>query len=129
MALSSRCSCWAKPATASASAWVAWKRDSPLLREIGRLRELTFRAVGEGTGKSLDVDAYDHHYEHIVLWDAEAMRIAGAYRIARGAPILAGHGLKGLYTASLFDYAHEVVPRLAEGMELGRSFVAPGILG
>lgn len=102
---------------------------SPLLREIGRLRELTFRAVGEGTGKSLDVDSYDHHYEHIVLWDAEARQIAGAYRLARGAPILAGHGLKGLYTASLFDYAHEMVPRLAEGMELGRSFVAPEYWG
>jgi putative hemolysin len=102
---------------------------SPLLREIGRLRELTFRAVGEGTGKSLDVDAYDPHYEHIVLWDAEAMQIAGAYRIARGAPILAERGLKGLYTASLFDYAHDAVPRLAEGMELGRSFVAPEYWG
>ncbi|HEY5972335.1 MAG TPA: GNAT family N-acyltransferase [Pseudoxanthomonas sp.] len=103
--------------------------ESSLLREIGRLRELTFRAVGEGTGKSLDVDAYDPHYEHIVLWDAEAMRIAGAYRIARGAPILAERGLKGLYTASLFDYADDAVPRLAEGMELGRSFVTPEYWG
>lgn len=103
--------------------------ESPLLREIGRLRELTFRAVGEGTGKSLDVDCYDHHYEHIVLWDAEAIQIAGAYRIARGAPILAEHGLKGLYTASLFHYAHDMVPRLAEGMELGRSFVVPEYWG
>ena len=102
---------------------------SPLLREIGRLRELTFRAVGEGTGKSLDVDAYDTHYEHIVLWDAEAGQVAGAYRIARGAPVLAEHGLKGLYTASLFDYAHDAVPRLAEGMELGRSFVVPEYWG
>ncbi|MGH8062445.1 MAG: GNAT family N-acyltransferase [Pseudoxanthomonas sp.] len=102
---------------------------SPLLHEIGRLRELTFRAVGEGTGKSLDVDAYDLHYEHIVLWDADARQVAGAYRIARGAPILAGHGLKGLYTASLFDYAYDMMPRLAEGMELGRSFVAPDYWG
>jgi putative hemolysin len=98
--------------------------ESPLLREIGRLRELTFRAVGEGTGKALDIDAYDRHYEHIVLWDDEAGDIAGAYRIARGAPLLAERGLKGLYTASLFRYADEMVPRLAEGMELGRSFVA-----
>jgi putative hemolysin len=99
------------------------------LREIGRLRELTFRAVGEGTGKALDVDAYDRHYEHIVLWDTDARQVAGAYRIARGAPVLAERGLKGLYTASLFDYAHDMVPRLAEGMELGRSFVAPEYWG
>lgn len=103
--------------------------DSPVLREIGRLRELTFRAVGEGTGKRLDVDPYDAWYEHIVLWDAQATRIAGAYRIARGAPLLAAHGLKGLYTASLFRYADDALPRIAEGMELGRSFVAPEYWG
>lgn len=105
------------------------QENSPLLREIGRLRELTFRAVGEGTGKAIDVDAYDARYEHIVLWDGAAQRIAGAYRIARGAPVLARDGLGGLYTASLFDYAEAMVPRLAEGMELGRSFVAPEYWG
>ncbi|MEP6907081.1 MAG: lysophospholipid acyltransferase family protein, partial [Pseudoxanthomonas sp.] len=104
-------------------------RGSPLLNEIGRLRELTFRAVGQGTGRALDIDAYDLHYEHIVLWDESAARIAGAYRIARGAPMLASQGLKGLYTASLFRYGDALVPRLAEGMELGRSFVAPDYWG
>ncbi|HZV39415.1 MAG TPA: GNAT family N-acetyltransferase, partial [Pseudoxanthomonas sp.] len=103
--------------------------ESPLLREIGRLREYTFRQVGEGTGKRLDVDAYDPHYEHIVLWDAPARQIAGAYRIARGAPVLAERGLKGLYTAELFRYRDEALPRIAEGMELGRSFVAPEYWG
>jgi putative hemolysin len=102
---------------------------SPLLREIGRLRELTFRAVGEGTGHRLDVDLYDSWYEHIVLWDAAASKIAGAYRIARGAQVLAERGLAGLYTASLFRYADDTVPRLAQGMELGRSFVAPDYWG
>jgi putative hemolysin len=102
---------------------------SPLLREIGRLRELTFRAVGEGTGKRMDVDAFDTWYEHIVLWDAAQRKIAGAYRIARGAPVLAAQGLKGLYTASLFDYADDALPRLATGMELGRSFVVPDYWG
>lgn len=102
---------------------------SPLLREIGRLRELTFREVGEGTGKRIDVDAFDLHYEHIVVWDAPARRIAGAYRVARGARVLAEHGLRGLYTASLFDYADAALPRLAEGMELGRSFVVPDYWG
>lgn len=103
--------------------------DSPLLREIGRLRELTFREVGEGTGKRMDVDPYDAWYEHIVLWDAQAQKIAGAYRIARGASVLAEQGLKGLYTASLFRYADDALPRIAQGMELGRSFVAPEYWG
>lgn len=98
--------------------------DSPLLREIGRLRESTFRAVGEGTGRSLDLDIHDLRHEHIVLWDPRATRIAGAYRIARCAPVIAEHGLKGLYTASLFDYGEDILPRLAQGMELSRSFVA-----
>lgn len=99
--------------------------QSPLLREIGRLRELTFRQVGEGTGRALDLDAYDAWYDHIVLWDEQAGAIAGAYRVARGAPVLAQRGLAGLYTASLFDWAESALPRIAEGMELGRSFVAP----
>src|SRR3546814_2052981 len=77
--------------------------DSLLLREIGRLRELTFRQVGEGTGRSRDLDAFDPHYQHIVVWDAAAMRIAGAYRVARCSQVLARAGLTGLYTASLLD--------------------------
>lgn len=99
--------------------------DSPLLREIGRLRELSFRAVGEGTGRKLDVDAYDTWYEHIVLWDHEALEIAGAYRVARGDEVYAERGLQGFYTAALFDYGCKLLPKLVEGMELGRSFVAP----
>ncbi|MGQ4661554.1 GNAT family N-acyltransferase [Lysobacter sp. F6437] len=100
-----------------------------LLREIGRLRELTFRAVGEGTGRRLDVDLYDGWYEHIVLWDAPAGKVAGAYRVARGAEVLAVRGLSGLYTASLFHYADDAITRLAAGMELGRSFVTPEYWG
>ena len=102
---------------------------SPLLREIGRLRELTFRAVGEGTGHRLDVDLYDSWYEHIVLWDAVASKVAGAYRLARGAVVLPERGLAGFYTASLFDYAGDALPRMQQGMELGRSFVAPEYWG
>ncbi|QSX74930.1 lysophospholipid acyltransferase family protein [Lysobacter arenosi] len=102
---------------------------SPLLQEIGRLREVTFRAVGEGTGQRLDVDLYDSWYEHIVLWDDEPSRIAGAYRVARGACVLAERGLAGLYTASLFRYADDAIPRIAQGMELGRSFVTPDYWG
>lgn len=103
--------------------------DSPLLREIGRLRELTFRAVGEGTGKRLDLDAYDTWYDHIVLWDPEALEVAGAYRVAPGEKLLAERGLEGFYTASLFRYPCAMLPRLAQGMELGRSFVAPAYQG
>jgi putative hemolysin len=103
--------------------------DSPLLREIGRLRELTFREVGEGTGKPLDLDEFDPCYEHILVWDAAAGRIAGAYRVMRGAQALARRGLAGLYTASLFRYSDEALPRIAQGLELGRSFVVPDYWG
>lgn len=99
--------------------------DAPLLLEIGRLRELTFRHVGEGTGRARDLDGFDAHYQHVVVWDDAAGRIAGAYRIALGARMLARAGLGGLYTASLFRYADDAIPRLAQGMELGRSFVVP----
>lgn len=102
---------------------------APLLREIGRLRELTFRAVGEGTGRCLDLDDYDLWYEHIVVWDEAAGKVAGAYRVARGAPVLAERGLAGFYTAGLFRYGEAMLPRVAAGMELGRSFVAPEYWG
>ena len=97
--------------------------------QIGRLREITFRAVGEGSGRGRDLDAFDPDYEHIVLWDAQCARTAGAYRIASGARMLASRGLSGLYTASLFRYADEAIARLAQGMELARSFVVPDAWG
>ncbi|MGC3973217.1 MAG: GNAT family N-acetyltransferase [Nitrospira sp.] len=80
-------------------------------------------------GKSLDVDALGLGYEHIVVWDAPAQRIAGAYRVKRGAQALAESGLKGLYTAALVDYDDDALARIAQGMELGRSFVAPEYWG
>jgi putative hemolysin len=85
--------------------------------------------VGEGTGRSRDLDAYDASYDRILVWDAQAGRIAGAYRVMRGAEALARTGLAGLYTASLFRYADEAIPRLAAGLELGRSFVVPDYWG
>jgi len=100
-----------------------------LLLELGRLRELTFRRVGEGTGRSSDLDAFDLDYQHIVIWDGAAQRIAGAYRIMRGAQALAQRGLAGLYSASLFRYSDDAIPRIAEGLELGRSFVVPDYWG
>src|SRR5262249_52829184 len=79
--------------------------DSPVLRELGRLRELAFRCVGEGTGGRRDSDRFDLHYRHLVLWDEQALAIVGAYRLGEGERILAARGFDGLYSATLFDYA------------------------
>ena len=99
--------------------------DCPVLREIGRLRELSFRRVGEGSGLRCDLDRFDTHYRHLVLWDEQALAIVGAYRLGEGARILAAQGLSGLYSATLFDYAPPAREFIAEGVELGRSFVQP----
>lgn len=99
--------------------------DSTVLREIGRLRELTFRKVGEGTNARRDLDAFDPHYEHLLLWDPAALRIVGSYRFGHGGRLIAERGLAGLYTASLFNYSPALESRLAQGLELGRSFIAP----
>ena len=98
---------------------------SPLLLELGRLRELTFRSVGEGTGRRLDIDRYDTWYEHIILWNSEDLEIAGAYRIAYGDAVYAEHGIDGFYSVSLFQYSCNALQRLVQGAELGRSFVVP----
>jgi hypothetical protein len=102
---------------------------SPLLREIGRLRELTFRKVGEGTGRRVDIDAYDSWYDHIVVWDAEAGEVAGAYRAMACSRALDARGLRGLYTASLFEFDGRLLPTIERGVELGRSFVSPKYWG
>jgi putative hemolysin len=103
--------------------------DSTLMREIARLREITFRQVGEGTGKRFDTDIYDSWYDHIVLWDAQQQEVAGAYRAVHGARALAERGLAGLYTASLFEFDAKLVPMIEQGVELGRSFVSPAYWG
>jgi putative hemolysin len=93
------------------------------LQELGRLRELTFRAVGEGTGRSSDIDLFDGYYEHLLLWDADARRIAGAYRLGRTDVICRRFGRRGLYTSTLFDYGDLFLGLLGPALELGRSFV------
>lgn len=103
--------------------------DNPALREIGRLRELSFRRVGEGTGARRDLDRYDAWYRHIVLWDDAAQVIVGAYRLGEAGTILQEQGLDGLYSASLFDFAPEAMDFLPEAVELGRSFVHPSWWG
>jgi putative hemolysin len=93
------------------------------LREIGRLREVTFRAAGEGTGKGFDLDAFDNHYLHLFLWNRERSEIAGAYRLGPSDEIVKQHGKKGLYTNQLFAYKPEFLQRIQPALEMGRSFV------
>jgi putative hemolysin len=94
-----------------------------MLREIGRLREVTFRSVGEGTNKSIDLDEYDLYYNHLILWDRKAEKIAGAYRVGNGAQIMQRYGKKGFYISSLFRMGSELNPILEQSLELGRSFI------
>jgi putative hemolysin len=93
------------------------------LREVARLRELTFRSVGEGTGTRLDLDAYDRYYKHLVIWDEAGLEITGAYRLGVAGPILEEKGKAGLYSASLFEYGPAFEALLPMSAELGRSFV------
>ena len=94
-----------------------------ILREIGRLREVTFRAVGEGTNKSIDLDEYDLYYSHLILWDRKAEKIAGAYRVGNGAKIMQRYGKRGFYISSLFRMGSHLDPMLEQSLELGRSFI------
>jgi hypothetical protein len=93
------------------------------LQEIGRLRELSFRAAGEGTGRAVDIDLFDDYYLHLYLWNAATREVAGAYRIGRVGEILGRYGLRGLYTHSLFRYRRRLLAELQPALELGRSFV------
>jgi putative hemolysin len=93
------------------------------LREIGRQREMAFRAVGEATGKSIDLDEYDEYYVHLFLWDRQKRAIAGAYRIGHTARILSELGVRGLYACSLFSLSGSFFKRLGPALELGRAFV------
>ena len=93
------------------------------LREIGRLRELTYRAIGEGTGRQLDLDSFDERYLHLFSWDRKRKQIVGAYRIGRTDRIMAAEGVHGLYTRTLFRYDERLIARLSPALELGRSFV------
>ncbi len=103
--------------------------DSVILREIGRLREVSFRAVGEGSGQKRDTDYYDRHYYHLVLWDHEVFEIVGAYRFCDTKVTLEKLGKEGLYTHTLFDFEDHMDNYLASALELGRSFVQPKYWG
>ena len=94
-----------------------------ILLEIGRLREITFRQVGEGTNRSNDLDEFDLYYSQMFIWDTETQMIAGAYRIGKGAEILHKYGVRGFYIQSLFRIKDDLHDMLEQTMELGRSFV------
>jgi putative hemolysin len=93
------------------------------LREIARLREVTFRAVGEGTGGALDLDVFDRFYQHLFVWNEEKSEVVGAYRLGLTDKILPQFGLSGLYTNTLFKYDFDHVRALNPAIEIGRSFV------
>ncbi len=106
------------------SVYQAHSHEIPcLLQEIGRLREVTFREVGEGTGEAVDLDRFDRYYEHLVLWDEEKEQIAGAYRLGRADIILREYGPKGLYTSTLFRFEKPFLSHLGNAVEMGRSFI------
>ena len=94
-----------------------------LLREIARLREVSFRATGEGTGRELDLDTFDQHYQHLFIWHRKARDVVGAYRICYCDQILASLGIKGLYTQTLFKLRQRPLRKLGPTIELGRAFV------
>ena len=96
-----------------------------LVLEIGRLRELTFRRAGEGTGKRRDLDSFDDYYWHVLLWNKSKRELVGAYRAGNTTEILAQHGISGLYTSTLFRYDENLFRELGPSLELGRSFIRP----
>jgi putative hemolysin len=96
-----------------------------VLHEIGRLREVTFRQVGEGTGKPIDLDRFDEHYWHLFVWSRQRKEIAGAYRLGPSEEILPRFGPEGFYTSRLFRWKRSFLDRISPALELGRSFVRP----
>lgn len=94
-----------------------------ILHELGRLREITFRAVGEGTNESLDLDQYDKYYHHMFLWDDYNKQIAGAYRMGLGAQIYKKYGIDGFYLHDLFRFEPELYDMMSKSIEMGRAFI------
>lgn len=104
--------------------FLAQRKDIPnIILEIGRLREITFRAVGEGTNKSVDLDKFDNFYHHLFLYDKEANKIAGAYRMGLGSQIFPKYGIDGFYLHELFRFEPELYKLMGESIEMGRAFV------
>lgn len=100
-----------------------------LLRELGRVREISFRAIGGGTGTAKDNDLYDNYYRHLILWDDEELEIVGAYRIGECKEIISHKGKEGLYTYNMCDFSEHFADYCDSSVELGRSFVQPKYWG
>ena len=99
-------------------------KDIPnLIHEIGRLREITFRAIGEGTNKEVDLDKFDNYYHHLLLWDTIAEKLVGAYRMGLGKEIYKKYGIKGFYVQSLFRIEPELHQMMDNTIEMGRAFI------
>ena len=110
--------------TSDYDCYLADYEDIPnLMHEIARLREETFRAIGEGTGKSLDQDEFDRHFKQMILWDKVKQKIAGCYRLGIGSEIIPKYGIKGFYVSTLVHFDEAFAEHLSNTIELGRSFV------
>ena len=94
-----------------------------ILQEIGRLREITFREIGEGTNRAIDLDRFDAYYHHMFLWDIDNKKIAGAYRMGLGAQIYSKYGIDGFYLQELFRFEQELFPMMSKSIEMGRAFI------
>ncbi|WP_405203373.1 GNAT family N-acyltransferase [Dokdonia sp. LLG6352-1] len=94
-----------------------------ILREIGRLREITFRAIGEGTNEAIDLDKFDRYYYHMFLWDNKENTLAGAYRMGLGSKIYKEYGIDGFYLQDLFRFEPELHKMMSESIEMGRAFI------
>ena len=94
-----------------------------ILREIGRLREITFREVGEGTNEAIDLDKFDTYYHHMFLWDDDKKVLAGAYRMGLGSKIYERYGINGFYLQDLFRFEPELYTMMSQSIEMGRAFI------
>jgi putative hemolysin len=104
--------------------FLAQKKDMPfILQEIGRQREMTFRAIGEGTNKSLDLDRFDDYYHHLFLWDDTEKQIVGAYRMGLGSAIFEKYGIDGFYLQELFRLEPELYSMMRRSIEMGRAYI------
>ncbi|HSR61227.1 MAG TPA: lysophospholipid acyltransferase family protein, partial [Robiginitalea sp.] len=104
--------------------FLAQKKDMPfILQEIGRQRELTFRAIGEGTNNAIDLDRFDEYYHHLFLWDDQEKQIVGAYRMGMGSEIFDQYGIDGFYLQDLFRFEPELYKMMRQSIEMGRAYI------
>jgi len=108
---------------------IPYQADSQVIQEIGRLRELSFRQVNEGTGRCSDIDSYDVHYQHLLVWNPNLMDVVGAYRIGFCEELIQANGLSGLYCNNLYQIDDKLIGMASQSIELGRSFVQPKYWG